>query len=73
MAAERLLTGAPVSKAQVGSMPSRWVTAAAVSVAFPDRRKAAVVYTSASVYADGGRRHRISRLAHQEHWRFTGN
>jgi hypothetical protein len=54
-------------------MPSRCVTAAAVSVAFPDRRKAAVVSTSASVHASGGRRHRISRLAYRKHWRFTGN
>jgi hypothetical protein len=59
--AERLLTGSPASKARVGRMPSRAVTAAAVSCALPDSRKAAVVSTPASVRDAGGWCHRFSR------------
>src|SRR5690348_15236294 len=45
--------GSPVSKARVGWMPSRRVTAAAVSVASPDSRKVVLVCTLVSVRGDG--------------------
>src|ERR1700733_7893164 len=47
--ADRLLTGSPASRARVGWMLSRRVTAAAVRAALPKSRKVAVVCTHLSV------------------------
>jgi hypothetical protein len=53
VAFERRPAWTPASRARVGSMPRRRVTAAAVSVASPNRRNVALVSTSASVlYGD---------------------
>lgn len=43
---------APASRVRVGSMPSRLVTAAAVSPSLPNSRKVALVSTFASVHRD---------------------